>query len=57
MNAYPAREGVTVPDQPWGTLQLYCPEALDEVQLAPLVAASVTSESAEPPELTVPLNW
>ena len=47
--------GVTVPLQPAGTVQLYCPAALLLPQLPPLVAARPTPLSAAPPSVTVPL--
>ncbi|MBK7262641.1 MAG: hypothetical protein IPI03_12570 [Rubrivivax sp.] len=53
----PLSDGVTEPDQPEGTVQLYWPAALLGVQLAPLVAARLTLPMAVPLSVTVPLSW
>jgi len=52
----PLREGVTLPDHPDGTEQLYWPEVSEVVQVTPLVPAKATPKSAEPPRVTVPLT-
>jgi len=46
--ALSALDGVTVPDQPGATVQVYSPEALVEEQLAPLLPATAAPDSGPP---------
>jgi hypothetical protein len=51
-----ANEGVTLPDQPEGTVQVYWPEPFESGQLPPFVAAKVHAGKRVAPTLTVPLS-
>ncbi len=52
----PLNEGVTVPDQPCSTVQLYWPEELEVVQVPPLVAVKFTPANTAPLAVVVPLT-